>query len=392
MNRFRSLSKAISVAFAVAVLASISTLAAVALLVLTRQPAPLRMEAVPPAAGGTDAPAAGVPAAADGPAYATGWVPPSAEALAENLDPARTQHFDQTPAGRAALADDEPVLLYRNVRKARGPPGDDSYPSINQGPVGCCVGAGNKHAIDALAATQVVLGGRREVWRPVSAEVVYGGSRVEVGGGRIRGDGSTGAWAARFVKEWGVVPMDRYPEADLTTFSPARARQFGSAGVPPGLEALAREHPVRDTALVKTWADVSRAIRQGCAVPVCSNVGFNGRRDRDGFIRASGTWAHCMALVGVRGGPRPGALCLNSWGDEAHAGPVWPEDMPKAAFWIDADTVTRMVSQGDSFAYSSLVGFPDRRIDWRFLAAPARRPDVALRLAPDRERLACLAW
>ena len=40
----------------------------------------------------------------------------------------------------------------------------------------------------------------------LSPEVIYGGSRVEIGGGRIRGDGSIGAWAARWVRDYGVVP------------------------------------------------------------------------------------------------------------------------------------------------------------------------------------------
>ena len=80
-------------------------------------------------------------------------------------------------------------------------------------------------------------------------------------------------------------------------------------------------------------------------------------RDVDGFCRASGTWAHCMAIVGIRGGSRPGALLLNSWGPNAHTGPRGLGDPSPAGFWADANVVDRMLKQGDSWAFSDVVGF-----------------------------------
>jgi hypothetical protein len=73
-----------------------------------------------------------------------------------------------------------------------------------------------------------------------------------------------------------------------------------------------------------------------------------------------------MLFLAWRNGNRPGALCFNSWGDHAHAGPVWPDDMPVAAFWVDESTVDRMVKQGASFALADIAGFPARRVlpDW----------------------------
>ena len=65
------------------------------------------------------------------------------------------------------------------------------------------------------------------------------------------------------------------------------------------------------------------------------------------------------------GGARPGAFCLNNWGDQAHTGPTFPGDAPVAGFWVDAAVVERMVKQGDSFALSDAVGFPVRKPnDW----------------------------
>ncbi len=212
--------------------------------------------------------------------------------IAANLDPLTTPQFDVTPAGRVALGDDD-VFLWQAVRKVnnRGPPW---YPNIDQGPVGCCVGAGWKHCCDVVQAT-AILGGQAFEWKPASAEVIYGVSRVDVGGGRISGDGSVGAWAAAAVSsKAGIAAMQKYDSDDLTVFSPARARKYGSSGVPADIKGAAKEHPVKSTALVKSWADVKRAIQQGYPVAVCSDQGFTMSRDATGRARPQGTWNHCV--------------------------------------------------------------------------------------------------
>lgn len=324
------------------------------------------------------------PILSDGSDYAPtfGWSKDKAQ-IDINLDEERTLHFHNTPAGRAVLGDED-RFLWQAVRKVnnKGPPW---YPNVNQLSVGCCVGCGWKHSVDVVQATQI-LGGRLADWKPVSVEVIYGGSRVEIGGERLSGDGSVGAWAAKWVKDYGVVPMEKFPEADLSKFSPSRARTFGRTGVPKGLEKLARDHPVKSTALVRTWADVKRALLQGYPVAVCSDQGFRMERDQDGFCRASGTWPHCMAIIGYRKGPKEGAFILNSWGDNAHTGPVYPADMPVAGFWAEPSVIDGMVRQGDSFALSDIAGFPARRVpdDWFILAPAPRRDLLALewRLAP----------
>lgn len=319
-----------------------------------------------------------------------GWLRDQ-ELIDKNLDAKQTLHFDTTPAGMAVQGDED-VFLYRAVRKVnnRGPPW---YPNINQGNVGSCVGAGSKHGTDIVQATAIAQGLQFE-WKPVSAEVIYSISRVDVGGGRIRGDGSVGRWACEALRTGAMAPMERIGQYDLTSYSAARARQWGSAGVPNEVKAVAKNHPVKGAALCKSAVDVKRALMQGYPVVVCSDVGFNnsngsvGTRDKDGFIKPRGTWPHCMCFVAWRNGGRTGALCLNSWGDTAHGGPVWPEDQPVAAFWVDEAVVQRMVSQGDSFALSDVQGFPARnpKPDW-FVRVPQAGP-----ARPMREDLFALAW
>jgi len=314
--------------------------------------------------------------------HSFGWLADQ-DQIAANLDPVRTTQFAATPAGQVAQGDED-VFLYRTVRKvnARGPPW---YPNINQGSVGCCVGAGSKHGTDVVQATAIASGQQFE-WKPASAEVIYSMSRIDVGGGQIRGDGSVGRWACEAMKNGALAPMEKIGAHDLTQFSPARARQWGSTGVPREVKDVAKGHPVKGAALVKSAVDVKRAIGQSYPVVVCSDVGFNNRdgsvgtRDKDGFCAARGTWPHCMCFIGWRNGSRPGALCLNSWGDTAHGGPVWPDDQPVAAFWVEEATVQRMVSQGDSFALSDVQGFPARnpKPDW-FARVEPRQPAPAAR-------------
>jgi hypothetical protein len=311
------------------------------------------------------------------------------QVIAENLDPAKTLHFDQTDAGRTVQGDED-VFLWQAVRKVTGkaPP---YYPNINQQSVGCCVGCGWKHSADVCQAFQIVRGVRAE-WKPLSAEVIYGESRVDVGGGRISGDGSNGSWAAKAAQVYGMAPMEKIGSTDLTTFSPSRARQFGKSGVPAEVKAVAKQHPVKGCALVKSWTDVKRAVQQGYPVAVCSNVGFRMERDATGRCRPQGNWNHCMAILAVRAGDNEGGFILNSWGDNAHTGPVWPADMPVAGFWADASVIDRMVRQGDSFALSDLQGFAARKLplNWDVRAEPRRDTGIA-RLFPiqyDRP----LAW
>ncbi|MCS6864833.1 MAG: hypothetical protein RMJ56_06715 [Gemmataceae bacterium] len=309
-----------------------------------------------------------------------GWHP-DAEAIALNRDRTRTLHFDATPAGQAVLGETE-VFLWRHVRKAAGYDATANwYPSINQQNVGCCVGCGWKHCADVCQATAIA-SGHAFTWQPVSAEVIYGGSRVDVGGGRLSGDGSVGAWAKEYVSSrGGIVPMQKFTSADLSHFSPARARAFGYRGIPPDIAAFARRHPVQSCALVTRWRDAKRAIQQGYPVAICSNQGFSLERDDTGRCRPQGVWYHCLALIAIRTTPHEGGFLLNSWGETAHRGPLWPPDMPPAGFWADAAILDGMLQQGDSFALADVAGFPQRRLDW-FVHQPHRLPHHHPLVAP----------
>lgn len=300
--------------------------------------------------------------------FARGWVDDPEMISAFNVK-VGTPQFANTPAAKVSLGNED-RFLWRAVRLA-GHFAGDAYPNVNQKNVGCCVGCGWKHTCDVAHAINIA-NGHPATWKPISVEVIYGGSRIEIGGGKMRSDGSVGAWAKEFVLTYGVVPMDKYDDADLTIFSPDRARSFGKSGVPKGIETVARLFPIKEAAQVRSADEGVKAIQQDYPIAVCSNVGFNnpdgttGTRDSNGFIKARGSWAHCMCAIGYRTTP-PGVFILNSWGDDAHKGGVYPPDQPKAGFWIDLATFDKMLKQGDSYAVSSVQGFPAKKLgapDW----------------------------
>jgi hypothetical protein len=281
-----------------------------------------------------------------------GWIN-DPDAVLECVAEMGCRAFRETEAFAADDDDGEDVYLWESARRVNG----EVLPARNQKSVGSCVGFAIASAIEHLSCVQID-GGCAGVYRDLAAEVIYGGSRVEIGGGRIRGDGSIGAWGARWVKEYGAVPRGVHGPHDLREYSEARCREYGRRGVPDDLETLAKRHPVRGVARVTSWRECRAAIRNGYPVVVCSNRGFEMERDEDGFCNPRGTWYHAMAVIGIRGGSRPGGFLLNSWGEGAHRGPRNPKDAPAAGFWADADVLDRMLAQGDSWAFSLFEGFP----------------------------------
>lgn len=174
---------------------------------------------------------------------------------------------------------------------------------------------------DVLTAVQILMHLKPERWvTKCATELIYAGSRIEVGGGRIRGDGSMGVWAAEFIKDWGILLRLPYLDGayDFTEYSGAKARQLGrrGQGVPDELEPLCKLHPVKTCSIVRSWEECRDAVANGYPVAMSSSVGFNSTRDRDGFLRRSRRpWYHSMIILGIDDAyRRPGALVQNSWG------------------------------------------------------------------------------
>jgi hypothetical protein len=213
---------------------------------------------------------------------------------------------------------------------------------------------------------QIVMDRANEEFKDIAEEVTYAGSRVEIGKGRISGDGSVGAWAAQFVQKWGVVAREVHGKYDLTNYDQARCRAWGRTGVPDDLEPTARNHPVSSITQIKTLDELKKALSQGYGVAVCSDQGFSYQRDARGVARAQGSWAHCMCIDGYHTDEN-GKLFFhieNSWGDKTHTGPTGWGNPSTAGFWADSATVQRMLNAGDTWAFSGVKGFPARESIW----------------------------
>ena len=290
-----------------------------------------------------------------------GWVddPEEVGAIVGELEFSR---FAETPAGQESVKDiPESVHGWKIYEKVTG----KLWPIFNQGPVGSCVSFGTTNAMLYTAACEIASGEREEIRIPCM-EAIYGGSRVEIGGGKLRGDGSLGAWAAKWLKQYGIVAQGVYGQYDLREYSVQRCREWGKSGLPDDLEPEAKSHGITDFTPVLTFENACKAIANGYGINVCSNQGFDLKRDEDGFSKASGSWGHSMAFIGYSRGARPGLFVVNSWGANSTTGPT-PDDCPKSGWWVDASVADRMLRGGDSFCYSGFRGFPVRRIDWSVL-------------------------
>ena len=304
-----------------------------------------------------------------------GWQP-DPEGAARFLGELPEPYFAQAAPEAMRRAKPIDTFLYRAMDRAHRARYGKPFVVGRQG-IGDCVSWGAAHAVYCAEAVDWDLGKLAEPPKVPSTEAIYGGSRVEARG-RAEGsggwsDGSTGFGAAKWLRDWGVVYRQPFPDLgyDLTTYSADRAKQWGNWGAGGQgdrgrLDAIAKKHPCKHVVQVRTWDELVAAIESGFPVTIASSVGFNsGPRDSDAFCAASGTWMHQMAIVGVRfaanGSPRDGALIMNSWGNYVGGG-KWPDDMPDGCFWASRETVQRILSQNDSWAIGSVDGFGWRDI------------------------------
>jgi hypothetical protein len=244
--------------------------------------------------------------------------------------------------------------------------------------IGDCVSHGFGGALDTLRCVRIAYQGMNESFIETATEPLYGGSRVEIGGGRINGDGSIGAWALEFILKYGILVRKVYDKLDFTKYNGRLARELGKSGIPTSLEATARESPLKEGSLITSYDQARDAIGGAkCPIPVCSNYGFEPRggftRESNGFIKPGGTWPHCMYFLGVTDNPkRPGLACRQSWGKNAPAGPkrvTLPHgleiDIPDGVFFIDADVCDKMLRGQDSFVLADMVGYPARDFNFQ---------------------------
>jgi hypothetical protein len=307
--------------------------------------------------------------------HGTGWVPrPAAvEAVLRELrragKPATVEEIPQL-VGLYGSTDD-PVFMWDAEVKQFG----RVLPSWDQGQVGTCVSFGYARGVQDLLLNEVHFLGHAERWpdAEIATEPIYALSRVEVGGGGLDGDGSVGAWAAKAVRQWGMLLRKSYAAGgrtyDLSRYSESLSRQWGDAGLPDALEPEAKLHPVTEVALVTTAEGLWAAIGARKAVPVCSMQGFATTRDADGYCARQGQWAHCMLYRGRFVHPTKGksVVIQNSWGGYLRGpdqvkykdadGQVKTFTLPEGCFCVPLTVAAEAIREGDTFALAGFTGW-----------------------------------
>lgn len=266
--------------------------------------------------------------------------------------------------------EDKDALLYKAYKKATG----RDWRPHNQDGVGSCVGQGMSGAIEIGDGCDIANGERSEP-KFISAATCYALSR-KVNGMLGRGDGSTGAAAAKAVMEYGNLSCEDAGDDNFNTSIGSKlCKEWGRAGVPSDKLPIAAKHKVRTASQVRTPEEVRAALVNGYPVTIASNVGFEGRggfkRDANGFCYAGGTWSHQMFVGGYRA-DKKAFLVFQSWGDDSPPGGK-SLDQPDGTFWITWSDMQRITKGGECYAISGFEGFPKRDLDW-LIAAPTPRP------------------
>lgn len=315
-----------------------------------------------------------------------GAMQPNAEVMRRMTARPQRRFYDRFGVFRGVSQEVGSVLLWKHLEKEIGkiiPHWQGPDPETGAEGEGDCVAQAGSMGCDILSAVNIHMLGKAERFiAKASVEMNYAGSRVEIGGGELRGGGgSRGEWMARFLKEYGVLHRIKYQKdknsIDLEGYDPGRSRQYRDSGVPDWLEPIAREHPVQEHTQVGSAREALDAVAAGQPVLLCSSYAVENTRDENGFSRlVYGTtrrrgfriwnfreqWWHAWILIGkVQYGDREGGTVLNSHG-VWNSGPQ-PDGLPDGAFNLSFTDLDVMIKDwGDCHALSSYKGHEALRV------------------------------
>lgn len=226
---------------------------------------------------------------------------------------------------------------------------------------GGCVSHGTRNAIDTTRAVEIVDKGDRESF------IIRGATEGIYGSRGHGGQGMSCSQAARFVStQAGILLRKKYGNVDLRVYNSNLGSGWGRRGVPQTLIEVGQHNKVGTTSLIRRVSEARDAIANGYGICVCSNVGFDSKRDKNGIARRKGSWSHAMAWIGCDDTKEVynGLLFLvqNSWG-------IWNggpkrHGQPNGSFWIREEDAANMLSQNGSFVFSNVDGFPPRKVDF----------------------------
>ncbi len=228
-----------------------------------------------------------------------------------------------------------------------------------------CVAFATGTAMDILTAVQIILKKIHERFLAISStDMIYSGGRNLIAKRKPSG-GMRAEWCVNYLEKYGNLLRQKYGRYDLTLYSSKTITKWDREGIPKELLIIAKEHPLLESAQVRSWEEFRDAVAAGYPVVFCGAMGgSNSKRDKDGFIKPRGTWYHSWCGAGVADGKRPGALLINSHGRHYGSGPK-THGQPNGSIWVDAKHIDKQCRNfGDSYALSLYKGFPKPEEDY----------------------------
>jgi hypothetical protein len=239
---------------------------------------------------------------------------------------------------------------------------------------GSCVGNGIGQVARGLSAEEAfTLNEPEKVILPFYL-YTYGRSRY-IGGLYGQGDGSFGSSAAKAAETDGFLdaetvglPQPQYDEESGLTWGKAvEYRWSDGARIEQKWLDVGRKHVIRSVAKARSTDDIWQGVANGHYATIASDWGGMMRPPVDDGVllnRRVTTWQHQMSVHGVYDHPKHGKLfyILNSWGPKTHG--ICPTGAQPGGFWINEREMAYIVSQGESFIFSRLDGFPAEAASW----------------------------
>ena len=235
----------------------------------------------------------------------------------------------------------------------------DKNPYNERQTTGDCVSHATRNACDVSRAVEIDVHNEKETW------IARGATEGIYGARGWAGQGMSCSRAAEFVTKIGgiLVRKDYKNVVDLTKYNGSLGAGWGGRGLPDKVIDLANDHQIKTVSLVRTIEEARDALANGYGLSVCSNYGFSSTRDKKGFAKTSGSWAHAMAWIACDDtGNDLSFLVQNSWGKWNDGGhPEWGP-IPDGSFLIHSDVAAGMLAQNGAYAFSNFDGFPVQKL------------------------------
>jgi hypothetical protein len=248
----------------------------------------------------------------------------------------------------------------------------------NQG-IGDCVSFGHEACATILMCIEDIENGQL-CEAEAATETIYGQARVEVWGKSHASwnDGASASGGSKALVEYGIIPRLNFSNQtgesfdDYRKYSGDKAKNFGYYGSgnhsgDGGIDTIARKTPVTSSVFIETIEQAATCLENGYPLAVCSSLGFNMTRDSNGIGHRSGSWNHCMALVGIRtfnGELQP--MLMQSWGASCKESAPFPgvnhKALKRCCWWVKQKDFKSLIAARGTYAFSNVKGLKKRRL------------------------------